>query len=132
MMMTFDFQQRHPRSRLRTVLRDRRGAAAVEFALMLPLMLIIFVGVSEVSEAVPISRKVTITTRAVTDLTTQYTSVDNDDLSNILGASSPIIAPYAPANLVVTLSEVGIDKNSNATITRSCSPTARRKLSARK
>ena len=59
----------------RRFLFNDRAIAAVEFALMLPLMLFIFVGVAQVGEAVAISRKVTITTRIVTDLVTQYATV---------------------------------------------------------
>jgi Flp pilus assembly protein TadG len=38
-------------------------------------------------------------------------------MTNILGASSAVIAPYSVANLQVTVSEVSIDAKGNATIT---------------
>ncbi len=107
--------------RLRALAGDQRGIAAVEFALMLPFMLIVFAGVAEVGQAVAISRKVTITTRGVTDLTTQYTSVSSSDLATIIGAGNELIAPYSAANLTITISEVQTDANSNATIAWSSS-----------
>ena len=41
-------------------------------------------------------------------------------MSNILGASSAVIAPFDPTPLKVTVSEISIDSNNNATISWSC------------
>jgi Flp pilus assembly protein TadG len=101
--------------------RNGQAIAAVEFALMLPLMLFIFVGVAQVGEAVEISRKVTVTTRIVTDLVTQYATVSGTTLTTVLGASSEVIAPYSANNLVITVSEISTDSKGNATVTWSSS-----------
>jgi len=37
-------------------------------------------------------------------------------MSNILGASSAVIAPFDPTPLKVTVSEISVDSNNNATI----------------
>lgn len=103
--------------RLARLLRNDRAMAAVEFALTLPLALFIFVGVAQVGEGIEISRKVTITTRIVTDLVTQYSSVSGSTLSTVLGASSEIIAPYSASNLAITVSEISTDSKGNATVT---------------
>ncbi len=109
--------KRSSRRLSRRFLCNDRAIAAVEFALMLPLMLFVFVGVAEVGEAVEISRKVTITTRIVTDLVTQYATVSGTTLTTVLGASSAVIAPYSANNLVITVSEISTDANGNATVT---------------
>ncbi len=90
--------------------------AAVEFALTLPVLLFVFVGVTEVGEAVSISRKVTITTRTVTDLVTQNSSLSASGLNTILAASAQVIAPYSSSNLSVTVSEIQVDSKGKATI----------------
>jgi len=41
-------------------------------------------------------------------------------MSNILGASSAVIAPFDPTPLKVTVSEISVDSNNNATISWSC------------
>jgi Flp pilus assembly protein TadG len=93
-------------SYLRRFVRDRRGVSAVEFALVLPVMLALYIGGVEVGDGFAISFKSTLAARTVTDLASQYISIDNSDMSNILGAASTVLTPYATSNVVVTLSEI--------------------------
>jgi Flp pilus assembly protein TadG len=99
---------------------DQQGVSAVEFAMLLPLMLTLYLGAAEVSQAVAIDRKVTLTSRTVADLASQVSSIAGSDMSNILNASSAVVAPYDPSKLKVTVSEVTIDSNGHATIAWSC------------
>jgi Flp pilus assembly protein TadG len=103
-------------SRLRDFARAERGMAAVEFAAILPFMLVAYLGGVEVGDGVAINRKVAITTRAVADLATRYTAIADSDMSTILGASSTIIAPYSAGPLAVTVSQVTVDSKGNATV----------------
>ena len=105
------------RLRLRKFRSDRRGVAAVEFSLILPLMLTIYLGGIEVGDGYAIATRATLVARSVTDLTTQYVTINNQDMSNILAASSAIAAPYAAANLTVTVSEITTDSSGNGKIT---------------
>ena len=104
-------------SRLRRFRSDRGGVAAVEFSLILPIMLAIYLGGVEVGDGFAIDTRVTLVARSVTDLATQYVTIDNQDMSNILGASTEIVAPYASVNIIVTVSEVTTDNSGNGTIT---------------
>src|SRR5438105_4738078 len=99
---------------------DQRGVSAVEFAMLLPLMITLYLGAVEVSQGIGIDRKVSLTSRTVADLAAQVTSIASSDMGNILGASSAVVAPYDPAKLKVTVSQIAIDNNGNATITWSC------------
>jgi Flp pilus assembly protein TadG len=99
---------------------DESGVAAVEFALLLPLMLTMYLGTVEISQAVGVDRKVTLTSRTLADLASQVTSISSTDMSNILNASSAVIAPYDASKLKVTVSQITIDGNNNAKITWSC------------
>jgi Flp pilus assembly protein TadG len=116
--MSLDMTSKRSSHRLlwRFLFNDR-AIAAVEFALVLPLMLFIFVGVAQVGAAIEISRKVTVTTRIVTDLVTQYPSVSGSILTTVLSASSQVIAPYPASNLAITVSEISTDSKGNATVT---------------
>lgn len=104
-------------ARLHAFAGNRRGAAAIEFAALLPLMLALYIGGVEVSDGIAIDRKVAITARAVADLASRYTAVYNADMSTILSASSVVIAPYGSANLTVTVSELTTDANGHTTVT---------------
>jgi Flp pilus assembly protein TadG len=96
--------------------RDRRGTSAIEFALLLPVMLTLYIAGVEISNAIAIDRKVTITARTVTDLVTRASTISTGDMGDILAASAAGIAPYIPNNLTVTVSEIYIDNNGNAKI----------------
>jgi Flp pilus assembly protein TadG len=102
--------------RLAHFARERRGLAAVEFAMLLPMMMTLFLGSVEVTTGIAIKRKVNLTAHALADLSSQFTSIANSDMSNILNASSDIIAPYAIANLQSVVSELSVDGQGNATV----------------
>src|SRR3954467_10586585 len=89
--------------------RDGRGVSAVEFAMLLPLMVTLYLGTVEISQGVGIDRKVTLTTRTVADLASQVSSINNADMTNMLNASSAVIVPYDTTKLKVTVSEITID-----------------------
>jgi Flp pilus assembly protein TadG len=95
---------------------DTQGVSAVEFALLLPLMLTMYLGGSEVASAVATSRKVTLVSRTVADLASQSSSITATSMTNILNASAAVISPYASSKLKVTVSQVKIDANGAATV----------------
>jgi Flp pilus assembly protein TadG len=99
---------------------DESGISAVEFAMLLPLMLTLYLGTVEISQAIGADRKVTLTSRTLADLASQVSSISSSDMSNILNASAAVIAPYDPSKLQATVSEITIDNNNKATITWSC------------
>ena len=114
--MTFGSLIARARAPLRELLRDKRGISAVEFAMLLPLMVTLYLGGVEVSQAVAIDRKVTLIARSLGDLVAQATTVTNADMSNILNASTAIIVPYQDAKLKITVSSVVIDVNGVAKV----------------
>jgi Flp pilus assembly protein TadG len=106
--------------RLTGFVEDRRAVSAVEFAMLLPLMMTLYLGSVEISQGVGIDRKVTLTTRTVADLASQVSSMTGTDMTNVLNASTSVIAPYDASKLKVTVSQVTIDANSTAKIAWSC------------
>jgi Flp pilus assembly protein TadG len=96
--------------------RDERAISAVEFAMLLPLMITMYLGTVEVSQAVGINRKVTITAHTVADLASQVTTIGDTDMTNLLAASAAVIAPYDASKLKVTVSGVQVDNNGVAKI----------------
>jgi Flp pilus assembly protein TadG len=97
--------------------RDQRAMSAIEFAMVLPVMLTFYLGTAEVSDAVGIDRKVTLTAHTAADLVSQVSSINNSDMNNLLSASTAVIAPYNATPLSVTVSLITIDANGSAKIT---------------
>jgi Flp pilus assembly protein TadG len=106
--------QRHP---VAALLKDRSGIAAVEFALVLPLMLVLYFGCVEVSQAISIQRMVTLTASTVANLVTQYPSISaSQTMPDILKAATSVLTPYSSANAAVRVSLITIDNKGNATV----------------
>lgn len=103
--------------RLTSFPRDKRGVSAVEFALILPLMLTLYFGAVELSQGVMADRKVKLTARTVADLVSQVATIDNAGVDAALGAATAVMAPFSVANAKVTVSVVSIDNKGSAKIT---------------
>jgi Flp pilus assembly protein TadG len=96
---------------------DSRAVAATEFAIVLPFMLLLWVGGIELGNGLAISVKVSETAHAVADLVSRNACVTSATLSTMLSASSATIAPYDAGNASITVSEVSTDASGNATVT---------------
>ena len=110
--------------------RDVRGAAAVEFALLCPVMAGLLALGLLAGEGFEINRKLTMSVRTLADLASQQTEVGAASTtytySQILGAAACVMAPYATENstggncsasqLTMTLSEVSTTGSGSGTV----------------
>ena len=115
-MKNFSFLTKLSR-RIASLRRDQSGVSAVEFAMLLPLMVTLYLGCVEISQGVAIHRKVTLTARTVADLASQVTSINNADMTNMLTAAQAVVAPFSSGELKVTVSAVSIDASGVAKVT---------------
>lgn len=93
----------------RAVCSDNSGTAAIEFAICLPFLVLLYMGGFQLFDGLSAYRKVTFTARTVADLTAQYTSVTDADLDLILNASQQALAPYNANAAKMTISQIKID-----------------------
>lgn len=83
-------------SRLRRILRDRDGGALVEFALVLPFMILMLAGSVELVAAFDAQRKVDHVAFAVADIVAQASKtqpVTNASLADVMTAGQALISP---------------------------------------
>lgn len=104
------------RGRVAQFARDRGGVSAVEFAMLLPIMVTLYFGTVEVTQGLSIDRKVTLAARIAADLVTQATSIDTAGVSGVFEASQAMITPYPISNLKVTVTAVSVDATGKATV----------------
>ena len=107
--------------RVRNFSTDADAVAAVEFAIVAPFMLLLYIGGIELANGMAINVKVSATAHSVTDMVTQNTSLSTAQMQNILTGATAIIAPYPVTSgtgslLSVTVSEISSDANGNLTL----------------
>ena len=88
---------------------NNSGLAAVEFAMIIPLMAMMFIGTNEFSAGVAIDRKVTIMARTLSDLTSQNSDVDDTKLTNFFNAGKAVMTPYSATPVQGTITELWIN-----------------------
>lgn len=95
---------------------NQKGVAAIEFALIAPVMIALYVGLIEFSNALTLDRKLTHTASALADLVAQDNGITDAEMNDILAASAAIVAPYSPNPLRLVVSSVVADSDNNTTV----------------
>ncbi|WP_062018208.1 TadE/TadG family type IV pilus assembly protein [Aureimonas sp. AU4] len=91
--------------------RDSSGIAALEFAMIAPMLLILYMGASDAALAVSLNRKLEGTASTVGDLVGQEETVTKSQLKLILGISQALIQPFDSTKLSAIVTSVTIDAN---------------------
>lgn len=96
--------------------RSESGLAAVEFALISPVLVTLLLGTVELCNALNCHQKVTMLASTGADLVAQTTSVSSTDMSNIFAAVNAIIYPFAVANAKIVISSIVSDGQGNGIV----------------
>lgn len=108
--------------------RARSGVAAVEFALLLPFMFMLYIGLVETTQYVTADRKAIIFSRTLADLTSQPTNIDlvtgsptngqpvltDTNRDNIFAFATATLFPFAATNAAMRITQFAIDNNGGA------------------
>jgi Flp pilus assembly protein TadG len=100
--------------------RNRDGLAAVEFALILPLMITLFFGVVEVSLALACRADVTNVASTVTDLVAQESAVTPQDMTNVFNAATMILYPNTINSATITVYSIIDNGGASGKVAWSC------------
>jgi hypothetical protein len=88
-------------------LRDTRGVALVEFAMVFPLLLLFFLGAVELSRYVLINQKLDKADSTIADVVAQSENIQSSDLDQLMNAINEMIKPYTfGANGRIIISDV--------------------------
>lgn len=89
--------------------RDLRGVAAVEFALIAPVMILGYFGVAEVTMAMMAHRRASHAASAVGDLVAQSRQMDQATMTDIFTIGSTMMRPFEETPLKVRVTSIKMD-----------------------
>ncbi len=95
----------------RRFVRDERGVAAIEFAYIAPILLVMLMATFELSRAVSIDRRLNSVSAMASELVAREEQVNADDLKKIYLSLDHVLKPYNDNSLVVRLTQVRTDNN---------------------
>ena len=95
-------------SRLRRLARDRRGTSGIEFALIAPILLMIYLGAFELSVGFNMSQKVSQATGTVADILSQKTEVTPSELDGMKNVALSIMAPFPVGKYALKVSGIRV------------------------
>jgi Flp pilus assembly protein TadG len=100
-------------ARLNAFAACSRGVAAVEFALIAPMLVLAYFGMAELTEGLMASRKVSTVASTIGDLTAQAASTTPGQVSDIFTIGQALMQPFPTTGQVLTmrLSSVTVDAN---------------------
>lgn len=108
------------RSLARSALRDRSGISAIEFALILPVMIVMYMGAVELSHALTVDRRVSSVASSIADLAAQTEVIDAGEVQDLFTASTSIMTPYDASPISIVVSSVEANEDNETTVGWSC------------
>ena len=97
--------------RLSRIISDQRGVAAVEFALIAPILILSYCGLAELSIAMMAERRAAHSASVVADLVAQSGTISTTDLTDIYSVGHAIMAPFPTSALKMRITSVTADAN---------------------
>jgi Flp pilus assembly protein TadG len=91
---------------IRNFKKSERGVAAIEFALIIPVMLTTFFGVSEIANYILAARKVANVASSAADLVAQDTTITTGELNDIMNSLNVVLRPFNPASATIRITSV--------------------------
>lgn len=105
------------RTKLARFAGDKRGVSAVEFAIILPFMAMLYLGGTALTQAIIVKRKVVLVAHTVGDLVARDNSMTDAEVTAVFDAAKAVFAPYAWNGLLkIKLSSVNINAAGTATV----------------
>lgn len=105
------------RSSLKHLGSDQRGVAAIEFALIAPVAILLYCGLAELTMAMMAERRAAHTASVVADLVSQTPSVTAAQMTDIFNIGNSLIYPFTATPLQLRVTGVTADAQGVARVT---------------
>lgn len=107
----------NPRRWLDGLRRNEDGVAAVEFALILPIMLLVYIGSVEASALISMDRRVQLVTGTIGDLVARSSKViDGSTLEDYFAAAAGVMTPYPANDLEQIVTQVKVNEDESVIV----------------
>jgi Flp pilus assembly protein TadG len=103
-------------NRVKQLLHDRSGVAALEFALIVPLLLCLYFVTMEVAQAIETNKRVGRVGSMVADLVTQQQTMSKDELEAIMRIGEATLQPYNRSQPDITITAIEVVDESTAKV----------------
>jgi len=103
----------------RRMLRDITGVAAVEFAMVVPIMVVMMLGCVETSDALTVSSRMINISGAVADMVGRCNDVSASDITDIMKISKSLLGKYnaQPPQNPLTMQVIALQANAQGVVT---------------
>ncbi|WP_037136231.1 TadE/TadG family type IV pilus assembly protein [Rhizobium leucaenae] len=101
---------------LRRLARDERGIGAIEFAILFPVLLMLYLGAFELTVALSVEKRASRSAGSIADILTHQSSVSKTVLATMPSVAGAIFAPYDTTGLTLKITGIQLDASSNATV----------------
>ena len=95
---------------------DIRGVAALEFALLVPILCLLYVGMAEVTQGAMAERRTAHTASTIGDLVAQSSSVTQAGVTQVFSIGAAIVYPYPTDSLKMRITSVVADAQGKTTV----------------
>lgn len=108
---------------LRRLVHDRQGVGGVEFAIIAPMLIVLYLMAFELTMGLSVAKKTSMASSTIADLVARQEKVDKTFLGTMADVSGAVFVPYPSNNLLIKISAIKIDSSKSPKIAWSWSTT---------
>ncbi|WP_092715159.1 TadE/TadG family type IV pilus assembly protein [Rhizobium multihospitium] len=101
---------------LKRFARDERGVGAIEFAILFPVLLMLYLGAFELTVGLNASKRASRSAGSIADIVSQQSTVTKSVLAGMPSVAGAIFAPYSTTGLTLKITGIAIDATGKATV----------------
>nr|WP_298098132.1 TadE/TadG family type IV pilus assembly protein [uncultured Shinella sp.] len=109
-------ERRWRRARAKGVFRDKSGQSGIEFALLLPLMMLLVAGTVDLGLGLMIRRKVDQIAAITSDIVSQEDAWKSAGVNTVLSGGAAVLKPFDSTNLKIVVSVLDFNKSGTGTV----------------